>query len=68
MLVMSKNTSGDATLRDFQRRSELRMNRSVEPKNVGPTRYSFAKVVGDLAKGGAVHGTVLKRLKRKKSA
>ena len=38
-------------------------DRSVEPKNGGPTAYSFALAVGAMGGSSALHGTVIKRLR-----
>ncbi|MEO9517548.1 MAG: hypothetical protein ABJH45_10185 [Paracoccaceae bacterium] len=65
---MANQSRGDATYRDFGQRAARRTNRSVEPKNGGPTAPAFVKVVGTLAKDGEVRGTVLKRLRRKEPA
>lgn len=68
MLEMANQTRGDAIYRDFGARAAKRKSRSVEPKNGGPTGPKFVKVVGQLAKDGQLHGTVLKRLRRKEPA
>ena len=42
-------------------------DRSVEPKNGGPTAYSFALAIGEVGYSRTVHGTVLNRLASKRS-
>lgn len=51
------------TLDRFAKKVSRRKNRSIEPKNSGPTGYAFAKVIGRLGSERSVHGTVLRRLK-----
>ncbi len=68
MLKMENRTRDDAIYRDFGARAAKCKNRSVEPRNGGPTRLKFVKVVGQLAKDGQLHGIVLKRLCRKETA
>jgi len=65
MLAMANQKRGDAVYQDFGDRASKRRDRSVEPKNGGPTRSQFVQVVGRLAKDGEVRGTVLKRLHQK---
>lgn len=65
---MAKEARGDETFQDFGLRARDQNDRSVEPKNHGPTGPAFVKVVGALARDGQVHGTVIKRLRRKKRA
>lgn len=51
------------TLDRFAEKVSRRKNRSIEPKNSGPTGYAFAKVIGRLGSERSVHGTVLRRLR-----
>ena len=50
MATMANQKRGDSTYEDFGRRTQMRTHRSVEPKNGGPNRYTFAKVVGRLSR------------------
>lgn len=65
---MANQKRGDEVYQDFGERASRRKDRSVEPKNGGPTRSEFVQVLGRLSKQGEVRGTVLKRLRQNQPA
>lgn len=60
---MAKTAVKQETLDRFAKKVSRRKNRSVEPKNGGPTGYNFAKMVGRMGAERQIHGSVIRRLR-----
>ena len=54
------------TIDRFSEKLSRVKDRSIEPKNGGPTAYSFALAIGEVGFSRTVHGTVLNRLASKR--